>query len=215
MKKTKNYGYCRVSTKTQDTDKQKYILFNYANTNKFQFTEIIEVVSSSRKSKKDREIDSLLSMAKEGDYIYIAKLDRLGRNTKEVLEIIEEIKNKKIILHIIQDNIIVNSTDTNPLTTMFLTLLSAFAQMERDFISERTKVGLLSSKEKALKEGRTFGKQKGDISDKTQFEPYKEKIYEYLTLGLSYEKIVKQIGVGSKSSLYSFVKNRNHIKSLV
>ncbi len=211
MEKTKNFGYCRVSTTSQDTDKQKYVLLNYANTNKFQFTDILEVVSSSRKSKKDREIDSLLTMAKEGDYIYIAKLDRLGRNTKEVLEIIEEIKNKKIILHIIQDNIIVNPTDTNPITTMFLTLLSAFAQMERDFISERTKVGLLSSKEKALKEGRTFGKQKGTISDKTQYEPYKEDINKYLELGLSYEKIVKIIGVGSRSSLYSFIKNRTAI----
>jgi DNA invertase Pin-like site-specific DNA recombinase len=204
MKKTKHYGYCRVSTTSQDTDKQKYYLLDYANTQKFQFEEIIEVVSSSRKSKKDREIDSLLEMVNDGDHIYIAKLDRLGRNTKEVLEIIDEIKNRNVVLHIIKDNIVVNPNDTNPITTMFLTLLSAFATMERDFISERTKMGL----EKARREGKLIGKQKGSISHNTQFEPFKEKIYELLEMGLSYDKICKHIGTGSKSSLYSFVKNR-------
>ena len=88
---------------------------------------------------------------------------------------------------------------------MFLTLLSVFSQMERDFISERTKAGLA----KARNEGKLIGKKKGSISSNTQFEPYKEKIKEYLELGLSYGKIVKNIGVGSKSSLFSFVKHRD------
>jgi len=206
MNKIKHYGYCRVSTNSQDTDNQKYYLLDYANTHKFQFQEIFEVVASSRKSKKERDIDSLLERVEEGDHIYIAKLDRLGRNTKEVLEIIDEIKNKNVILHIIKDNLVVNPRDTNPITTMFLTLLSAFATMERDFISERTKMGLV----KARREGKLIGKQKGTISHNTQFEPFKEKIFEWVELGLSYEKIVKIIGVGSKSSLYSYVQHRKH-----
>lgn len=210
MKGNKHYGYCRVSTTTQDTSKQKSSLLNYAYAHKFQFTQIQEVVISSRKSKKDREINSLLDMLESEDHLYITKLDRLGRNTKEVLEIIDELKSKNVILHIIKDNITVNPLDTNPITTMFLTLLSAFSQMERDFISERTKTGL----EKARAEGRLIGKQKGAISGNTQFENHKEKIKEYLDLGLSYEKIVRNIGVGSKSSLFSFVKNRpNYFKA--
>ena len=204
MKKTKHFGYTRVSSVSQNTDNQKYYLLDYGNNNKIQFENILEVVSSSRKSKKDREIDSLLEMVEDGDHIYIVKLDRLGRNTKEVLEIIDEIKNRNVVLHIIKDNIVVNPTDTNPITTMFLTLLSAFATMERDFISERTKMGL----EKARREGKLIGKQKGSISHNTQFEPFKKKIFEWLELGLSYEKIVKHLGFGSKSALYSFVKNR-------
>ena len=204
MKKTKHYGYCRVSTASQDTDKQKYYLLDYANTQKFQFEEIIEVISSSRKSKKDREIDALLEMVDDGDHIYIAKLDRLGRNTKEVLEIIDEIKNRNVVLHIVKDNIVVNPKDTNPITTMFLTLLSAFATMEKDFISERTKIGLMHAKS----QNKLLGRKPGSISHKTQFEPYKEKIFEWLDLGLSYEKIVDHLGFGSKSALYSFVKHR-------
>ena len=182
-------------------------MLDYANTQKFQFEEIIEVVSSSRKSKKDREIDALLEMVDDGDHIYIAKLDRLGRNTKEVLEIIDEIKNRNVVLHIVKDNIVVNPKDTNPITTMFLTLLSAFATMERDFISERTKMGL----EKARREGKLIGKQKGAISNHTQFEGHQQTIFQLLDLGLSYEKIVKHLGFGSKSALYSFVRNRQNL----
>ncbi len=121
-----------------------------------------------------------------------------------MLEILDRIKSTNTILHILKDNIVVNPKDTNPITTMFLTLLSAFATMERDFISERTKMGL----EKARREGKLIGKQKGAISHNTQFEPFKEKIFEWLELGLSYEKIVKHLGFGSRSALYSFVKNR-------
>ena len=200
----KNYGYCRVSTTTQNLQSQKHLLLEHGHTNNIQFTKIFEIVSSSRKSKKDREINILLEVLKSGDSLYIAKLDRLGRNTKEVLEIIEQLKSKNITLYILRDNITIDPKKSDPITTMFLTLLSAFAQMERDFISERTKAGL----ERARAEGKCIGKQKGSISNNTQYEPHKTKIYELLDLGLSYQKIVEHIGIGSKSSLYSFVKHR-------
>lgn len=207
MKGTKNYGYCRVSTKSQEVEKQKYFLLNYSHENNFNFEEIIEVVLSSRKTTKEREIDKLINLATAGDKIYITKLDRLGRNTREVLEIIDLLKKKKITLHTLRDNIVIDPTKNDPITTMFLTLLSGFSQLERDFISERTKAGL----EKAKAEGKMLGKQKGAISNNTQYEKDKEKIFDFIKLGLSYQKIVNNLGYGHKSSLYSFVKNRQVI----
>ena len=204
MQKIKHFGYCRVSTQSQVVSSQKHLLLEYAHANKFQYEDIYEIVSSTRKSKKERGIDKLLERLNHGDSLYISKLDRLGRNTKEVLEIIEELKEKSVTLNILRDKIIIDPTKSDPLSTMFLTLLSSFAQLERDFISERTKAGL----ERARDEGKLLGKKKGSISKNTQFEPYKTKIYEFLDLGLSYQKIVKNIGVGSKSALYSYVKLR-------
>lgn len=204
MQKIKHFGYCRVSTQSQDVSKQKYSLLEYSLINKFQFEEIYEIVSSTRKTKKKREIDTLLEKLNHGDFLYISKLDRLGRNTKEVLEIIEALKEKSVTLNILRDKIIIDPNKSDPLTTMYLTLLSAFAQMERDFISDRTKAGL----ERARAEGKLLGKKKGSISKNTQFEAHKAKIYELLKLGLSYQKVVENIGVGSKSALYSFVKLR-------
>ncbi len=207
MQNIKHYGYCRVSTQSQEVSKQTHSLLEYAHINKFQFEDIYEVVSSSRKTKKDREIDILLDKLNNGDFLYISKLDRLGRNTKEVLEIIEALKMKSVTLNILRDKIIIDPSKSDPITTMYLTLLSAFAQMERDFISDRTKAGL----ERARAEGKLLGKKKGAISKSTQFEPFKDKIYELLNLGLSYQKIIEHIGVGSKSALYSYVKLRENL----
>ncbi len=170
MKKTKNWGYCRVSTRSQAVEKQKLFLLNYAHENNFTFEEIIEVVLSSRKTTKERDIDKLINLTNAGDKIYITKLDRLGRNTREVLEIIDFLKNKKITLHIIRDNIIIDPTKNDPLTTMYFTMLSAFSEMEISFIRDRTKAGL----EKAKAEGKMLGKPKGAISHNTQFEPYRK-----------------------------------------
>jgi DNA invertase Pin-like site-specific DNA recombinase len=102
---------------------------------------------------------------------------------------------------------IINPNKNDPMTNLFLILISSFSQLELDWISERTIAGL----EKAKAEGKMLGKPKGAISNNTQFEEHKEKISEYLKLGLSYEKIVKVIGVGSKSSLYSFVQHRKQL----
>ena len=199
------FGYCRVSTRTQENDNQKYILLDYANTHKFQYTDIIEVVLSSRKHRKEREIDSLLEILQSGDNLVVSKLDRIGRNTVEVLSIIDDLKAKGVILTIVKDSIVVNPLDENPITTMYLTLLAAVATLERSFISERTKDALAKIKADG---GKLGGRQIGSLSNNTQFQPYETKINELLGLGLSYEKIVKHIGVGSKSALYSFVKNR-------
>ncbi len=204
MQKIKHFGYCRVSTQSQVVSSQKHLLLEYAHANKFQYEDIYEIVSSTRKSKKEREIDLLLKELSHGDCLYISKLDRLGRNTKEVLGIIEALKEKSVTLNILQDKIIINPNKSDPLTTMYLTLLSAFAEMERNMLSDRTKVGI----KRAKAEGKMIGKMKGAVSKKTQFEPHKAKIYEFLELGLSYQKIVDNIGVGSKSALYSFVKLR-------
>jgi DNA invertase Pin-like site-specific DNA recombinase len=203
----KNYGYCRVSTQGQDVEKQKYSLLSYGFENNISFEEIIEVVQSSRKSTKEREIDKLINIADKGDKVFITRLDRLGRNTREFLNIVELLKNKGITLHIIKENMIIDPNKNDPMTNLFLLLISSFSQLEREWISQRTIAGL----EKAKAEGKMLGKPKGAISDNTQFEEHKQKIYEYIKLGLSYEKIVKIIGVGSKSSLYSFVQHRKHL----
>ncbi len=200
----KNYGYCRVSTQSQDVEKQKHSLLNYGHENNISFEEIIEVVQSSRKSTKEREIDKLIDIANSGDVILITRLDRLGRNTREFLNIVEILKNRGITLHIIKENMIIDPNRNDPMTNLFLLLVSSFSQLEREWISQRTIAGL----EKAKAEGKMLGKPKGAISNHTQFEEHKQTIFKYLELGLSYEKIVNAIGVGSKSSLYSFVKNR-------
>ena len=200
-------GYCRVSTGVQTTENQRREILDYVHSKNLTIDEIIEVTISSRKNTKDREIDKTLLKLERGDTLIVTKLDRLGRSTIEVLKIIEELKEKGIILQIIKDSIVVDATNTNPINTMMLTLLSGFAQMERDFISERTKSALAQRKAQGVK----LGRKKGQIV-KSKFDEHKEKIEELLSYGVPISKIVNQIGVGTRQSLTTYINTRGLTK---
>jgi DNA invertase Pin-like site-specific DNA recombinase len=126
--------------------------------------------------------------------IIVYSLDRIGRSTLDTLQIIEDIKNKGIKLILIKDNLTIDPYNSNPYNEMMLTMLSAFAQLERSFISERTKAGLAARKAQGIKLGRKKGQQVKSIYDE-----HREKIEELFTLGLSLKKIVQYINVGSAS----------------
>lgn len=196
-------GYTRVSTQTQDTDNQKQEVLNYAFAHKLTIDDIIETTISSKKNTKERGIDSVLERLSSGDNLVVTKLDRIGRSTIEVLQIIQDIKDKGITLYIIKDNLIVNPNDTNPITQMFLTLLSGFAQMERSFISERTKSALQIRKDKGIK----LGRKKGQLVT-SKYDAHKEKILELYQLGVPISKIIDYIGTGTRQSLGNYIKTR-------
>lgn len=200
---TKAYGYARVSTGVQTTDNQRKEILDYAHIKKLTIDEVIEIEVSSTKNKKVRLIDETLEKLDHGDILIVTKLDRLGRSTIEVLQIIEDIKNKGIILHIIKDGIIVDSENDNPINQMMLTLLTGFAQMERAFISERTKSALAERKARGIK----LGRKKGQLV-KSKYDEHKEKIIELLGYGLSHQKIVDYIGIGTRQSLNDYIKSR-------
>ena len=202
-------GYTRVSTDKQETDNQKHIILEYAHDNNMKIDKIIETTTSSRKNKSERLIDEALNQLSNGDTLIVYSLDRIGRSTLETLQIIEDIKKKGIKLILIKDNIVIDPFNNNPYNEMMLTMLSAFAQLERSFISERTKAGLAARKAKGIKLGRKKGQQV-----KSKFDMHREKIKELYSLGLSYKKIVDYIGVGTPQSLYSYIKTRKIQKSL-
>ena len=210
---SKSIAYTRVSTENQTNSNQKLNILEYAQRNDIIIDEVIEVKISSRKNKNHREIDATLNKLNKNDKLLVFSLDRIGRSTIETLQIIEEIKNKGIILIITKDNLIIDPNNTSPMNEMLLTMLSGFAQMERSFISERTKAGLEARK----RDGIILGRRKGSIG-KSIFDEHREKITELYQLGLSNPKIVDYIGVGTKASLGNYIKTRNitkHIKENV
>jgi len=197
------YGYARVSTGVQTTDNQRKEILDYAHTKKLIIDKIIEVEASSQKSKKDRLINKTLDQLENGDILVVTKLDRIGRSTIEVLQIIEDIKIKGIQLHIIKDGIIVDGKDTSPVNQMMLTLLTGFAQMERSFISERTKSALAQRKASGVK----LGRQKGAIV-KSKYDEFKNTIIELLKKDVGIASISKIIGVGTRQSLTNYISSR-------
>lgn len=203
MKMPLFYGYTRVSTVNQSTKNQRNEIFEYAHKNNMLLDKIIDVEISSSKNKKERLIDETLNQLHRGDVLIVTKLDRLGRSTIEVLQIIEDIKNKGIILHLIQDGIIVNGNASSATNQMMLTLLTGFAQMEKSFISERTKSALAQRKAQGIK----LGRKKGAIV-KSKYDLYLDTIKELLSKEVSIASISKIIGIGTRQSLATYIKSK-------
>ena len=197
------YGYCRVSTGVQTTENQRKEILDYVHTKKMAIDKIVEIEVSSTKNKKDRLIDETLEQLKSGDILIVTKLDRLGRSTIEVLQIIEDIKNKGIQLHIIKDGIVVDGNDTSPINQMIITLLTGFAQMERSFISERTKSALAQRKASGVK----LGRQKGAVV-KSKYDEHLAIIQELVAKDVSIASITKIIGVGTRQSLTNYIQSK-------
>ena len=201
---SKIIGYCRVSIeKKQTTENQKLLILDYAHNQKLTVDEIVEVSVSSRKDKKSRLIDETIEKLNDGDTLLVYALDRLGRSTIETLTIIEEIKNKGIKLVLIKDNIIIDKHNTNPINEMMLTMLSGFAQLERSYISERTKLGLARVRANGVQLGRQKGQQVKSI-----FDEHKDKIIELKELGVTNKRIQDYIQVGTVQSLGKYIKSR-------
>ena len=139
-------GYARVSTNQQKLDIQIAHLIDQGVREDRIFTD-----KASGKNDEREGLQKLLTRAETGDCILVKKLDRLGRNTLDMVNIIQKLDTKGITIRFIDDGI---ATD-GPMGKMIITILSAVAQAERERILERTNEG----REAALNAGIQFGRK--------------------------------------------------------
>ncbi len=183
-------GYARVSTKEQNLDSQIDVLKVYG------CERIFSEKVSGRKYKRT-ELDNCLDYMRDGDTLVITKLDRLGRTTKQLIELSLYLDNENINLQIIDMDI----STKDAMGKMFFTMMSAFAELEANLLSERTKKGLDSARAR----GRVGGRPA--ISDQK-----KEMIKSlYNSRNYSGEEITKMVGV-SRSTIYKVInESKNSI----
>ncbi|WP_259638635.1 recombinase family protein [Bacillus cereus] len=174
------YGYARVSTKEQNLDTQLKQLKSYK-------CDVIVEEKFTGATFKRPKLDSLLREMQSGDRLIITRVDRLGRNTKELLALVEDLQARNITLFIIELGI--EATHRNG--KLFLTILSALAENERELLAEKRQAGLKLAKEKGVQLGRK-GKPKGQVQQ--AIELWKTKEY-------TIKEIETRTGV-SKSILY-------------
>ncbi len=200
------YGYVRVSTQEQNVDSQKNSISRYCIDQKLMVDEWIELEMSSRKSTALRRIDELLSKLQPNDVVIASELSRLGRSIKETLNTIEIImKEKHSRLVLIKQNLDLNPSDSSNMSNKILiTVFSMLAELEKDFISERTKEGLRASVAKGIK----LGKPKGDIQA-SMYDKDREKIFNLHQLGVPFKKIIEvHLGYGKYLSLRDYIRKR-------
>lgn len=140
------YGYVRTSTSDQLADLQHKALADAGIPSNRVYAD--EGVSGTRASRP--RLDALLDRLEAGDEVVAWKLDRMGRNTRNVLELVETITERGATFRSLTEGI----TTTGPMGRAMLTIMSAFAQLERDTIVERTRAGLDVARAKGKVGGR-------------------------------------------------------------
>ena len=145
-------GYARVSSLSQSTDIQKEALTNAG-------CDHVRTEKKSGSTTEGRtELATILDFLQEGDVLCVHKLDRLGRNTRDVLNLVHELDERGCSLQVLEPAI-----DTSgPMGKVMLTVLGMVSEMELGFIKERQKAGI----EKAKAEGKYKGRPTSVDHDK-------------------------------------------------
>ena len=151
-------GYARVSTEEQNLDRQIDALQQAGIDDRLIYKEKITG------TKKDRpELQKMLNHLNKGDIVIITDLTRISRSTKDLLDIVEKIRNKGASIRSLKDTWL-DTTSNNPYNEFLLTVMSGLSQLERDLISQRTKEGLASAKARGRNGGRPSKQnEKGDM----------------------------------------------------
>lgn len=198
-------AYLRTSTDKQDLKNQKLEILEYAHQHDLQIDDFIEITMSSRKSRRARRIEELLERLEPNDQLVVTELGRLGRNTGEVISLIDELVANDITILILKQNLKLNKDQDDIQSITMTTMLSLFAQLERSMISRRTKEALAAKKA----QGVVLGKPKGTVQG-SQFDKDRARIVELLSLGVSLRKIsLDHLRYGDPSSLHYYVQTRN------
>lgn len=138
-----NIGYIRVSTVEQNEGRQVEALKKY-NIDK-TFTEKVSAKDTNRP-----ELKAMLEFAREGDTIYIHSFDRLARSTQDLLNLVDELKAKKIYLVSNKENI----DSSTPTGKLMLTMIGAINTFERENMLERQREGIAIAKAEGKFKGR-------------------------------------------------------------
>lgn len=191
------YGYARCSTseERQDIDRQKRELIELGvSEDKYIYWEY-----ESGRNENRSEFSKLLDILKEGDTVATTEVSRLTRSTKHLCEILQVVKDKKLLLNIGGSFIVdCSKGEMDPMTEGMVKMWGVFAEMERNIISQRVKSGMRNAAAKGKKIGRP----------ETNADNLPDKFWKYYQMYLN-----KQINVSemarilncSRTTTYKYV----------
>lgn len=187
--------FARVSTNVQEYDRQIYELTTLAKSNGWSVEAVFAEKISGAKSNKERtELLNMVSYVEANhiNKVLVTELSRLGRDTLQVLEVIQMLNEKGISLYIQNYNIETLTKDgkVNAMSQFRITILAEVARMERKTIRERVESGYRNYRANGGKVGRKIGYKK---AEETIREQYTEEI-KLLKKGYSLRNISKITG---------------------
>ena len=138
------FNYLRVSTILQNTERQLVDV-------------LCDRLYEDKLSGKDinrPQFQLMMNNLRSGDVINVHSLDRVGRNTKDILEIVQQIKDKGCQIYFHKENLKFDGTKSDLYSDLMLTILAGFSEFERNIILERQREGIAIAKAKGVYKGR-------------------------------------------------------------
>lgn len=144
MTKGKRIGYIRVSTTDQNTERQ---------LEGIELDKVFVDKASGRDASRP-QLQSALDYLRDGDVLLVHSMDRLARNTEDLLRIVRELTTNGVTVSFVKDNMSFSADNGNPQQHLMMTMLAGFAQFERALIRERQREGIAIAKANGVYKGR-------------------------------------------------------------
>ncbi|QJD31190.1 recombinase family protein [Methylococcus geothermalis] len=178
-------GYIRVSSVGQNTDRQ---LAGVA------LDRVFEEKASAKTVTARPVLAECLAYVRAGDTLVCHSLDRLARNTAELLGLVREITGKGVTVRFLKENLTFSGSDDDPFKNLMLSMLAAFGQFERELINERRREGVAAARAR----GRKFGAPAKLTPELCA------KIDALLASGASKRTTARAVGIG-EATLYRYL----------
>jgi DNA invertase Pin-like site-specific DNA recombinase len=148
-------GYARVSTGLQNLNLQEDRLNQYGCEKIFS-----DHISGSRSKRPG--LDKAIEFARSGDTIVVWRLDRLGRNMEDLITLVNELNNRGVSFHSLEENITMDKSSSTG--QLLFHLFAAFAEFERNLILERSSAGRMEARARGRYGGRPEKLNKQDLT---------------------------------------------------
>jgi DNA invertase Pin-like site-specific DNA recombinase len=183
---TKVIGYGRISTADQNASSQEDALKNAGVDQMF-----VDTFTGAKSSRP--ELDRMKEQLRLGDTLVVTRLDRLGRSTKDLLNLVSELDDRGVNLQVLEQNINTSTPDGK----LFFTMIAAFAEFEREIMRSRTIDGLAAARAR----GRLGGRKPVMSREKSQTAS------QMYAAGTPVKTIAEVLGV-SRPTIYRSLQER-------
>lgn len=200
--------YARVSTKTQDYDRQLAELREYARKMEYEVVAVFtEKISGAKKVEERQALIELLAYTEthKVDKVLIYECSRLSRRAVDFLTVIENLTAKRISVYILQNGLetLLSNGQPNPIAQLVMGILAQFNSMERSLIRSRIESGYIHFRKLGGRVGRKVGYRKTEEQMRADYP----KEIQLLKKGLSLRNIqaITQTSVNTLRKLKNFI----------
>lgn len=179
-------GYIRVSSHEQNTDRQLAELFDLDR---------VFMDKMTGKTRERPQLTEMMGFVREGDTLYVHHVERLGRDTRDLLNIVHELTSKGVIVTFVSNNLTFTGKDDDLMSKLMFAVLSAVAEFDRGNRARSAKEGIHLAKAKGVYTGR-----KASLTPEQAQEVKRE-----FERGVSPSKLASRYGV-HRSTIYGYAK---------